>query len=86
MKKDVTRMTAGEMIEALSRLDKDAVVVFNIMQTNKAYGVAQISCHTNHHFGVDRPDERYPCVNSTYSGACVNIWLPDNAYLVQKNK
>lgn len=80
------KMTVAEMILALQRLDQDATVVFNIMQGNKVYGVEQLRLDVNEHFGIERPDERFPHIKSTYGGACVNLWLPDGAYLVQRKK
>ena len=81
-----SEMTVADLRKALEQFDGNEVVCINIKQYNKVCGVAQISLRLNEHFSEDKPWNRYPMIDGSYTRCCLTVYLPDGMHTVQKNK
>lgn len=73
-----------DLIAALSELNPEAEVVINIKQANKYYGVVQLPVASKYNGNWKGPNEW--AVDSSYGGACITVYLPDEAYVAKLPK
>jgi hypothetical protein len=81
-----SKMTVADLRKALERFNDNDIVVINVMQENKVYGISQSGLNKNEHFGEDRPWDRFGQVSNLYGGCCITTWLPDGMFTTQRKK